>query len=103
MGIVFLPGAMTGMIIAGAEPLDAVRLQVVIMYMLLTAVAVTATLIGLGVVGRLFTEHQQLRRVETAAEQRGWPKKGRGGRRAPRPASFARSRGAVIISPSVQR
>ena len=55
MGIVFLPGAMTGMIIAGAQPLDAVRLQVVIMYMLLAAVAVTATLIGLAVVGRLFT------------------------------------------------
>ena len=67
MGIVFLPGAMTGMIIAGAQPLDAVRLQVVIMYMLLTAVAVTATLIGLAVVGRLFTEHQQLRRLERAA------------------------------------
>ncbi len=67
MGIVFLPGAMTGMIIAGANPLDAVRLQVVIMYMLLTAVAVTASLIGLGVVGRLFTEHQQLRRIERAA------------------------------------
>jgi putative ABC transport system permease protein len=67
MGIVFLPGAMTGMIIAGANPLDAVRLQVVIMYMLLTAVAVTATLIGLAVVGQLFTEHQQLRRIERAA------------------------------------
>ncbi len=67
MGIVFLPGAMTGMIIAGAQPLDAVRLQVVIMYMLLAAVAVTATLIGLAVVGRLFTEHQQLRRIESAA------------------------------------
>ncbi len=67
MGIVFLPGAMTGMIIAGAQPLDAVRLQVVIMYMLLTAVAVTATLIGLAVVRGLFTEHQQLRRLARAA------------------------------------
>jgi putative ABC transport system permease protein len=67
MGIVFLPGAMTGMIIAGANPLDAVRLQVVIMYMLLAAVAVTATLIGLAVIRGLFTEHQQLRRLEGAA------------------------------------
>ncbi len=67
MGIVFLPGAMTGMIIAGADPLDAVRLQVVIMYMLLTAVAVTAVTVGLLVVGSLFTAEQQVRRVGEAA------------------------------------
>ena len=68
MGIVFLPGAMTGMIIAGANPLDAVRLQVVIMYMLLTAVAVTAVTVSLLVVGSLFTAEQQVRRVGTAVE-----------------------------------
>ncbi len=67
MGIVFLPGAMTGMIIAGANPLDAVRLQVVIMYMLLTAVAVTAVTVALLVVRALFTVHQQLRRLEVEA------------------------------------
>lgn len=61
MGIVFLPGAMTGMIIAGANPLDAVRLQVVIMYMLLTAVAVTVVTVSLLVVGSLFTAEQQVR------------------------------------------
>ena len=33
--VVFLPGAMTGMILAGANPLDAVRLQIVVMFMLL--------------------------------------------------------------------
>jgi putative ABC transport system permease protein len=66
MGIVFLPGAMTGMIIAGANPLDAVRLQVVIMYMLLTAVAVTAVTVALLVVGALFTAYQQLRRLGQA-------------------------------------
>jgi putative ABC transport system permease protein len=68
MGIVFLPGAMTGMIIAGAEPLDAVRLQVVIMYMLLTAVAVTAVTVSLMVVGSLFTPEQQVRRLDMATE-----------------------------------
>jgi putative ABC transport system permease protein len=30
-GIIFLPGAMVGMIIAGADPLEAVRLQVVVL------------------------------------------------------------------------
>src|SRR5215208_6338948 len=34
-GIIFLPGAMVGMIIAGADPLEAVRLQIVVLYMLL--------------------------------------------------------------------
>jgi putative ABC transport system permease protein len=63
-GIVFLPGAMTGMILAGARPLDAVRLQVVVMYMLLAAVAVTATTAALLVARQLFTAHQQLRRLE---------------------------------------
>jgi putative ABC transport system permease protein len=65
MGIVFLPGAMTGMILAGAKPLDAVRLQVVVMYMLLAAVSVTATVVALLVARRLFTSHQQLRRLQT--------------------------------------
>ena len=46
MGIVFLPGAMTGMILAGAEPLQAVRLQVVVVFMLLAAVSLTATLVS---------------------------------------------------------
>ena len=64
MGIVFLPGAMTGMILAGADPLEAVRLQVVVMYMLLAAVAMTATATAILVPRRLFTPHQQLRRLE---------------------------------------
>ena len=68
MGIVFLPGAMTGMIIAGADPLDAVRLQVVIMYMLLTAVAITAVTVSLLVVGSLFTAAQQVRPLGDVAE-----------------------------------
>jgi putative ABC transport system permease protein len=63
MGIVFLPGAMTGMILAGANPLDAVRLQVVVMFMLLAAVSLTATLVAALGPGRLFTAQQQLRRL----------------------------------------
>lgn len=63
MGIVFLPGAMTGMILAGADPLQAVRLQVVVMFMLLAAVSLTATLVSYLGPGRLFTPQQQLRRL----------------------------------------
>jgi len=64
MGIVFLPGAMTGMILAGAPPLEAVRLQVVVMFMLIAATALTATTATWLMPGRLFTPHQQLRRLD---------------------------------------
>ena len=45
-GIIFLPGAMVGMIIAGADPLKAVRLQIVVLYMLLGSVSIAAILVG---------------------------------------------------------
>lgn len=63
MGLVFLPGAMTGMILAGADPLEAVKLQVVIMYMLTAATALSAVAAALLAPRRLFTRHQQLRRL----------------------------------------
>ncbi|MGW1738827.1 ABC transporter permease [Nocardia sp. NPDC001965] len=43
VGLVSLPGAMTGLIIAGVDPLTAVRYQIVVMYMLLTAATLAAT------------------------------------------------------------
>jgi putative ABC transport system permease protein len=64
MGIVFLPGAMTGMILAGADPLEAVRLQVIVMFMLLAATALTASAVTWLAPGRLFTPQQQLRRLD---------------------------------------
>jgi len=67
MGIVFLPGAMTGMILAGADPLQAVRLQVVVVFMLLAAVSLTATIVSLLAPGRLFAPQMQLRRLESGA------------------------------------
>ena len=36
-GLVFFPGTMVGMLVAGAEPLDAVRLQLVLLWILLGA------------------------------------------------------------------
>ena len=46
VGIVSLPGAMTGMILAGADPLQKVRLQVVVVFMLLVAASTTVTLVS---------------------------------------------------------
>jgi len=61
VGIVFLPGAMAGMLIGGADPLEAVRLQIVVMYMLLGSVSVAAILVGLLSYRSFFTKRHQLR------------------------------------------
>lgn len=42
VGLISLPGAMTGLILAGVSPLAAIRYQVIVMYMLLGAWAVAA-------------------------------------------------------------
>ena len=61
VGLVALPGAMTGMILAGAEPLEAVFLQIIVAYMLLCAVALTAAVSLELSVRRFFTPQHQLR------------------------------------------
>lgn len=60
VGLVFLPGAMTGLILAGVDPIDAVLVQAVVMFLVLGAVATTATVIGVGLVRRLFTDDHRL-------------------------------------------
>ena len=60
-GIVFLPGAMAGMIIGGADPLEAVRLQIVVLYMLLRSVSIAAILAGLLSYRSFFAGRHQLR------------------------------------------
>jgi putative ABC transport system permease protein len=60
-GIVFLPGAMAGMIIGGADPLEAVRLQMVVLYMLLGSVSIAAISVGLLAHRSLFNSRHQLR------------------------------------------
>ncbi len=60
VGLVALPGAMTGMILAGADPLEAIRLQLVVMYTLLGGNAFAAVVAGELTVRRLFTSDHQL-------------------------------------------
>jgi ABC-type iron transport system FetAB permease component len=52
-GLVFLPGAMTGLILAGTPPVQAVLVQVVVMFLVLAAT--TTVVIALGLIRRLFT------------------------------------------------
>src|SRR5213078_1284107 len=42
VGHISLPGAMTGLILAGVSPLTAIRYQIVVMYMLLAAATLAA-------------------------------------------------------------
>ncbi|OBJ86825.1 iron export ABC transporter permease subunit FetB, partial [Mycobacterium sp. 1245852.3] len=49
-GLVFLPGAMTGLILAGVPPLQAVLVQAVVMFLILGSVAATTVVVGMGIV-----------------------------------------------------
>ncbi len=59
VGIVFIPGAMTGLILAGVSPVDAVRVQIVVMYLVLASTAVATATVALGLSRTLFTGDQR--------------------------------------------
>ena len=67
LGIVFLPGAMTGLILAGVDPLDAVLVQLALMWIILGAVVVTTATTALAGTRRLFTADQRLVRLRAPA------------------------------------
>lgn len=62
VGLIALPGAMTGLILAGVDPIDAVRVQAAVMYLILGSVATTTTVVALGIRRRLFTRDHRLLR-----------------------------------------
>jgi putative ABC transport system permease protein len=60
-GLIFFPGTMVGMLLAGADPTDAVRLQLILLYALLGSVSVAA-LMSIALARRnFFTPAHQLR------------------------------------------
>ncbi|MBS4729828.1 iron export ABC transporter permease subunit FetB [Mycobacterium sp. SM1] len=59
-GLVFLPGAMTGLILAGVPPVQAVIVQAVVMFLVLGSVATTTVVVALGLVRRVFTTDHRL-------------------------------------------
>jgi putative ABC transport system permease protein len=61
LGLIFMPGMMAGLIIAGESPLVAVRYQIVVMFMLLASATLTNLLIALIAYRRFFTPAHQLR------------------------------------------
>ena len=63
VGLIALPGAMTGLILAGVDPIDAVQVQAAVMYLVLGSVTVTTTVMALGIRRRLFTADHRLLRL----------------------------------------
>lgn len=60
-GLIFFPGTMVGMLLAGAEPADAVRLQLILLYALLGSVSISALIATTLGYRSFFTPAQQLR------------------------------------------
>ncbi|HZA57768.1 MAG TPA: iron export ABC transporter permease subunit FetB [Solirubrobacterales bacterium] len=60
-GLIFFPGTMVGMLLAGADPIDAVRLQLILLYALLGSVAIAALVATTLARRNFFTSAHQLR------------------------------------------
>jgi putative ABC transport system permease protein len=64
-GLIFFPGTMVGMLLAGAAPADAVRLQLILLYTLLGSVSIAAVIATSLAYRNFFTPAQQLRDLES--------------------------------------
>ena len=62
VGIVSLPGMMTGQILEGADPVSAVKYQIVVMFMLAASTAMGSLLMAYLIYKRLFNARHQLNR-----------------------------------------
>src|SRR5213076_2704801 len=62
-GLIFFPGTMVGMLLAGAAPVDAVRLQLVLLYVLLGSIALAALTAVQVAYRNFFTAAHQLREL----------------------------------------
>jgi UDP-glucose/iron transport system permease protein len=60
-GLIFFPGTMVGMLLAGADPVDAVRLQLILLYVLVGSVAIAGLLATSLAYRKFFTPAHQLR------------------------------------------
>ena len=63
-GLIFFPGTMVGMLLAGANPTDAVRLQLILLYVLLGSVSISALTATVLAYRNFFTPAAQLRELD---------------------------------------
>ena len=61
VGLIALPGAMTGMLLAGADAISAVMVQMVIMYLILGSVAIAVVVVVTVIASQAFTPDARLR------------------------------------------
>jgi putative ABC transport system permease protein len=65
-GLVFIPGTTVGMLLGGASPLDAIRLQLILFYLLTGGVAIAVVLAVSLAYRNFFTPAHQLRELTSA-------------------------------------
>jgi putative ABC transport system permease protein len=65
IGLVQLPGMMSGQIIAGADPVQAVQFQLLILFLLLTTAVVTSILLGYLSYPTLFNKRMQFLKLKS--------------------------------------
>ncbi len=63
VGLVTLPGSITGQILAGADPLTAAIYQILIMFMLALTTLIASLVVSYGIMRQFFTPAMQLREV----------------------------------------
>jgi putative ABC transport system permease protein len=65
-GLVFIPGTTVGMLLGGADPLDAIRLQLILFYLLVGGVSIAVVLAATLAYRGFFTAAHQLRDLGAA-------------------------------------
>jgi len=63
IGLVQLPGMMSGQIIAGADPVQAVQFQLLVLFLLLTTAVITSILLGFLSYPTLFNQRMQMLKI----------------------------------------
>ncbi|HVF06461.1 MAG TPA: ABC transporter permease [Frankiaceae bacterium] len=76
VGLIALPGTMTGLIIAGVSPLTAIRYQIVVQYMWLGSVAISGLVASRLASRTAFDEAHRLRPLAAAPARRGERRRG---------------------------
>ncbi|KXZ13420.1 hypothetical protein AXI59_15770 [Bacillus nakamurai] len=64
LGLVQLPGMMTGQILAGADPIQAVRFQLLIVFTTMASALLTCVILSTLTYPSLFTAHWQLKKIQ---------------------------------------
>ena len=60
VGVVHLPGAMTGMLLAGAPPLEAVKIQLIVIYMIAASASISVLVLSFFIHRAFFNKSWQL-------------------------------------------